>query len=138
MSNQHIRQLLIDLVLDNNENEILKWFSSLWNNLSHIHCDVYAQTGNEHIYYINGDTKKWIFYINTNYILCEYTLYWSKLSEKYGLGHSEMQYITTILLKHVVENKLNNNIVFIENLIEESNIHHHTMTDEMLSRINKF
>lgn len=103
--NQLIRDLQIDLILDN-PNPIIDTFNGIWNDLSVIESNVYHERGGEFIYY--DSNKEWIFYQddkNDNF-WCHYDRYWSIFVFKVNINHTYIPLIT----KFLVEKALNNRI----------------------------
>lgn len=101
--NQFIRNIQIDLIMDNH-NPIIDTFNSIWNDLSVIETDVYHQDGGEFIYY--NSNKEWIFLRDDKHerFWCHYRRYWELFES--NLTYQDIRDLT----KELVENALNNSI----------------------------
>ena len=105
MMNQFIRDIQIDLIMDN-PNPIIESFNGIWKYLSVIEIDVYHNNGGEFIYY--NSNKEWVFFRDdkNEKFWCHYGRFWAFFESKTNLNYYEIRDLTKIL----IEDALNNNI----------------------------
>lgn len=108
--NQNIRNLQIDLIMDDT-NSVIELFKDICNNIKIFESSVYHNNGGEYIYY--NSNNEWVFFVDieSNRLISNYHTYWSIFEEKLKLKYCDIRLYTYILFKHFLDSEIPNGII---------------------------
>jgi hypothetical protein len=92
------RSMRIDMITGT-KNPFIEYFDIIWSELSVVDGDIYHQNGGEYIYYINGKTKEFVFYIDMSgqYRMWCSQKYYTRMGEKFVMAQGSVAKYTQAL-----------------------------------------